>query len=82
MGRLNPRLRDHVWQLAIESSRGRALLVFKDRTSEQGFGFRSNDHEWVPTDVEGVTLMMRRQDSGPRMKKGWSNASRLRSRKK
>lgn len=79
VGRLNPRLREHVWNLVLESSRGRALMVFKDRDREQGFGFLTNEHDWVPTDYDGVTLMLRpggRRTSS--LKKGWSNASRYR----
>ena len=81
VGRLNPKLRDHVWDLVLEAARGHALMVFTDREREQGFGFRTNDHDWIPTDVEGVTLMLRpglRRTTS--LRKGWSNASRYRRR--
>lgn len=79
VGRLNPRLRDHVWELVTEEVRGSALLVFQDRSTEQGFGFRTNENEWQPHDVEGATLIMRptaRSKMGGR--RGWSSASRYR----
>lgn len=82
VGRLNPKLRDHVWELATEEEQGRALLVYKDRSAEQGFSFRSSDHDWQPTDLDGVMLMMRSTEGGSRMRKGWSAASRYRGRGK
>ncbi|WRS30800.1 type I-E CRISPR-associated endoribonuclease Cas2e [Actinomycetaceae bacterium MB13-C1-2] len=81
VGKLNPRLRDHVWALTIEDGSGRALLVYKDRSAEQGFSVRSSDHDWRPTDFDGVTMMRRSSGSGSSMKKGWSAASRYRRRR-
>lgn len=79
VGKLNPKLRDHVWDLVTQEVQGKALLVYPDRSTEQGFGFRTHGHDWEPRDVEGVTLMARpggRRTSA--LRKGWSSASRLR----
>lgn len=81
VGRLNPKLREHVWELVTEEVRGRALLVYPDRRREQGFNFQTHGHDWRPEDVEGATLMLRptagRTSS---LRKGWSSASRYRRR--
>lgn len=79
VGKLNPKLRDHVWDLVTQEVQGKALLVHPDRSAEQGFSFRVHGHDWEPTDIEGVTLMMRpggRRTSA--LRKGWSAASRFR----
>lgn len=79
VGKLNPKLRDHVWGLVTEQARGRAILVYPDRAAEQGFSFKTHDHDWDPIDVEGITIMLR-QTAAPKskMRKGWSSASRYR----
>lgn len=83
VGKLNPRLRKHVWELVQQEVRGRALLVYPDRKAEQGFGFLSHGHDWEPKDIEGVTLMVRPSSRGTgSMRKGWSAASRYRRGKK
>lgn len=82
VGRMNPKLREHVWELVIVEVQGRALLVYPDRSREQGFNFRTHGHDWEPADIEGVTLMLRparRRTSA--LRKGWSSA-RLRSRRR
>lgn len=83
VGKLNPRLRRHVWELVTESVQGRALLVYPDRNREQGFGFLVHGHDWEPCDVEGATLMLRpttgRKSS---LRKGWSAASRYRHKRR
>lgn len=81
VGRLNPKLREHVWKLVTEEVRGKALLVFPDRRREQGFEFLTHGHDWQPTDIEGVTLMLRPAASRTTaLRKGWSSASRYRRR--
>lgn len=79
VGKLNPKLRDHVWALVTSEVRGRALMVYPDRNREQGFTFETHGHDWEPTDVEGATLM-RRPTAGRKssLRKGWSSASRYR----
>lgn len=79
VGKLNPKLRNHVWTLVTQDGRGKALLVYPDRKTEQGFVFLENGHDWEPRDIEGVTLMMRpRGLAKSSMRKGWSSASRFR----
>lgn len=82
VGKLNPKLRSHVWNLVTQEARGRAILVYPDRSKEQGFSFLTHSHEWEPIDIDGVTLMQRR-NATPKMamRKGWSSASRYRRRR-
>ena len=82
VGRVNPRLRDSLWELVVaEAATGGALLVFEDHSVEQGFGYRTHRHEWTPRDVEGMTVLFRPRSAPPsiqQMRTGWSGASRLR----
>ena len=62
---------------------GRAIMVHS-ASNEQGLAFKVHEHDWIPTDVDGFTLMLRpdrstppTDDSRPRGK-GWSNASKRR----
>lgn len=82
VGRVNPKLRDRLWDLVVaEASTGGALLVFEDHEAEQGFGYRTYQHEWAPHDVEGLTVLFRPKAAPPgsmQLRKGWSSASRFR----
>jgi CRISPR-associated protein Cas2 len=83
VGRLNPRLREHVWGLVEEAESGKAIMAYSDRKAEQGFSFEVLGHDWTPVDLEGVTLMMRPAAPGrTSLKKGWSSASRMRRARK
>lgn len=85
VGRVSARVRDLLWQRTVEMVRtGRAIMVFS-ANNEQGLDFRVHKHEWVPIDVEGVTLMLRPNEGGaapaeasPERTHGWSSASRRR----
>ncbi len=77
IGKLNPKLRKHVWNLVEEAQSGKALIAYSDRKTEQGFRVEVIGHDWKPVDIEGVTLMMRPAAPGrTSLKKGWSNASK------
>lgn len=79
VGRPTARIRELLWERAVELSReGRVLLVYSNN-NEQGLEFRTHRHDWEPTDFEGVTLMMRpsRKES-KRRKTGWSSARNVR----
>lgn len=53
------RVRDRLWARTVELCRdGRAILVYSSN-NEQGLEFRVHNHDWVPVDVDGVTLMLR-----------------------
>ena len=60
---------------------GRALLVYTV-PGEQRLGFKVHGHDWVPTDFDGVTLMMRPVPEGTKSRAsarvGWSNAAKRR----
>jgi len=58
---------------------GRALMVYR-ANNEQGLAFKVHKHDWVPTDHEGLTLMLRPSttDPTPPHSRGWSTASRRR----
>lgn len=84
VGRVSARVRDLLWQRTVEMVKtGRAIMVFA-ASNEQGLDFKVHQHDWVPLDVEGVTLMLRPNDSepsaeaSPEKTHGWSSASRRR----
>ncbi len=63
---------------------GRAIMVFT-ANNEQGLDFKVHKHEWLPIDIEGVTLMLRPNEAdatpaevSPERTHGWSSASRRR----
>lgn len=84
VGRVSARVRDLLWQRTLEMVKtGRAIMVFS-ANNEQGLDFRVHQHEWIPIDVEGLTLMLRpnegeaRVDASAERTHGWSTASRRR----
>jgi CRISPR-associated protein Cas2 len=85
VGRVSARVRDLLWQRTVEMVKtGRAIMVFS-ANNEQGLAFKVHKHDWVPIDVEGVTLMLRpnegaatTEEGSPERTHGWSSASRRR----
>ena len=84
VGRVSARVRDLLWQRTVDMVKtGRAIMVFS-ANNEQGLAFKVHRHEWVPLDVEGVTLMLRPNegdapdDASSERTHGWSSASRRR----
>lgn len=75
VGRPSARVRDHLWLRTIELCKdGKAILVHTSG-NEQGLDFRVHHHEWVPVEVDGVTLMLRPTEaSTSRQRTGWSTA--------
>ncbi|MDR2929782.1 MAG: type I-E CRISPR-associated endoribonuclease Cas2e [Propionibacteriaceae bacterium] len=83
-GHVSTRVRDLLWDNTVEMVKdGRAIMVYNTR-NEQRLQFRVHHHDWVPTDFDGVQLMMRpnRDDSAPRSNSkqphGWSNQAKWR----
>lgn len=59
VGTPSARVRDLLWDRTVDLVRdGRALLVYSSN-NEQGMEFRTHRHDWVPTDYDGLTLMVR-----------------------
>lgn len=81
VGHVTARVREELWDQVVELCRdGKALMVFSVR-GEQRLDFKAHRHEWVPTDFEGLTLMLRPAgpgDHGTGMRRGWSKASQRR----
>lgn len=81
VGYVTSRVRDLLWQQVVDLAKdGRALLVYAVR-GEQRLGFRVHRHDWVPTDFDGIQLMMRPTaptEGAGGMRHGWSKASRYR----
>lgn len=81
VGKVSARVREEMWLRVIELCKdGRALMVHSAR-NEQGLSFRTLRHDWQPTDLDGLTVMLRPDTSPERagdMRKGWSTASRRR----
>ena len=83
VGKITARVRDLMWIRVIEMVKnGRAIMVYT-AAGEQGLAFQVHDHDWVPVDFEGITLMLRPdQSSGTSQdrpqKAGWSDASKRR----
>ncbi|HZK04494.1 MAG TPA: type I-E CRISPR-associated endoribonuclease Cas2e [Actinomycetaceae bacterium] len=84
VGRVNRRIRDHLWGIIISMlTKGRAIMVSTAR-SEQGLDFRVHGHEWTPVDLDGLTLMSRPNADAPAPRQGpaKSNARRYREARK
>lgn len=87
VGRVNARIRDHLWELTCaEIGSGTALLVISAR-NEQGFTIRNVGHRWTPVDLDGFIALRRppaNDTSGPTVRTSIPRAARyryLRSRK-
>lgn len=82
VGSVNSRVRDLLWDQMLENvGTGRAIMAFQTNT-EQKLDFKVHGHEWVPTDFDGISLMMRPNTNAKQVKNekktGWSNASKYR----
>lgn len=75
VGEVSARVRDLLWKRTVELCKdGRALLIFSAAT-EQGFSYRTHNHEWEPVDCDGVLLLRRPvQRKKPARRTGWSTA--------
>lgn len=59
IGNVNARVRDALWQRICEHIQdGRATMVFTAH-NEQGMDFRVHNSTWIPTDFDGIQLMLR-----------------------
>lgn len=83
VGKPSARIRELLWQRTTELVKdGRALLVYSSN-NEQGMEFRTHRYDWVPTDFDGLTLMMRPDTPSAHARRtGWSSARRQRKRYK
>lgn len=83
-GRISARVRDRLWGQVLELCKdGRAVMVFTS-LGDQGLTFRVHKHDWEPVDLDGITLIRRPGEAtqSPVMRKGWSQASKLRRARK
>ncbi|WGW12933.1 type I-E CRISPR-associated endoribonuclease Cas2e [Saxibacter everestensis] len=80
VGRVSTRVRDLLWQRAVEMvGQGRAIMVYS-AANEQRLEFRVHGHHWEPVDFDGISLMMRPNEGGDVESRtmpqtGWSSAS-------
>lgn len=79
VGHVSRRVRDELWERVNELvGRGRGLMVFSG-ANEQHLEIRTCGHDWIPADVEGITLMRRpaleREPNGPGYHAGWSSVA-------
>ena len=59
VGNVSARVRDELWQRICEHVKdGRATMVFSTY-NEQGMDFRVHNTTWIPTDFDGIKLMLR-----------------------
>ena len=59
VGRLNPRIRDQLWDITCENiGEGTALMVISAQ-NEQGFVVRNAGHRWSPVDLDGFIALRR-----------------------
>jgi len=85
VGKIPARVRNLMWERVIDMVRsGRAIMVYS-ANNEQGLAFAVHEHDWIPTDIDGITLMLRPDRSAPDTddearprRAGWSNASKRR----
>jgi CRISPR-associated protein Cas2 len=75
VGNPSARVRDRLWSRTVELCReGRAILVYS-ANSEQGLAYKVHNHDWVPIDVDGLTLMLRPAERHSSQRRtGWSSA--------
>ncbi|GAB3620813.1 hypothetical protein GCM10027417_20740 [Glutamicibacter endophyticus] len=75
VGKVNRRIREKLWErTTVLCTTGRALMVYST-TGEQGLGFQVHGHDWVPTDLDGVTVLRRPTAHKPSTRRQpWSNA--------
>lgn len=84
VGHMSARVRDLLWVNVCEMvGGGRAIVVFSV-PGEQRMDFRVHNHHWMPTDFDGLTLMMRPATDQPAPVSdeppaaGWSAVSKRR----
>lgn len=84
VGNPSARIRELIWERTIELCKdGRAIMVCS-ADNEQGMTFRTHRHSWVPTDFDGLSLMVRpvasdRKRGGHIQRRtGWSTARHAR----
>ena len=66
VGNVSARVRDELWQRICENVRdGRATMVFS-ANNEQGMDFRVHHTTWIPTDFDGIRLMLRPAEAVPK----------------
>ena len=84
-GHVSSRVRELMWDKTVSMVKdGRAILVYSAR-NEQHLAFRVHRHDWVPTDFDGVQLMMRPQPASTdraTSQRGWSNQAKWRMAKR
>lgn len=80
-GHVSARVRDLLWEKTVSLAKdGRSIMVYSAR-NEQHLQFMVHRHDWVPTDFDGIQLMMRpRNEAAPTpgrtegdLRPGWSN---------
>ncbi len=65
VGNVSARVRDELWDRICENVRdGRATMVFS-AMNEQGMAFRVHNTTWIPTDYDGIQLMLRPEAKTP-----------------
>lgn len=85
VGNLGKRVREELWEKVVARlGGGRALMVYR-AAGPQRLAYVSHGHDWVPTDFDGLTLMLRPNPTSAPRREGdgpehlhWSAAARLR----
>lgn len=78
VGKISARVRTLVWKRVTEMVKtGRAIMVYATN-NEQGLAFEVHAHDWIPTDFEGIHLMLRPTQETAPPKTGWSTTSKRR----
>lgn len=84
IGHVSSRVRELTWEKTTALVKdGRAIMVFSSH-NEQHLKFRVHRHDWLPTDFDGIELMMRPSsdslaaESASQIRPGWSAQSKWR----
>jgi CRISPR-associated protein Cas2 len=87
VGNVTARVRDKLWDRVTGLAKdGRATMVYSAQ-NEQHLAFKVHRSDWIPEDIDGLTLVRRPEGTenssvAGTLKTGWSSASKYRKARK
>lgn len=59
VGKVNPRIRDELWEITLRGIGGGTALMILTAKTEQGFEIRNSGHKWQPVNLDGFVTLKR-----------------------